>query len=66
MCGLDLEHQPGVGDILGGGAPVHVAPGLAVAQIGQLAHQRDERMPGEVHPLVQRVEVDQLGLGLGA
>jgi len=65
VSGLDLEHQSGVGGILGGGAPVDVAAGLAVAQIGQLAHQRNERMTGEIHPSVQRAEIDQLSARFG-
>ena len=61
MGRLCLEHETGVGDVLRGRAPVDIAASLAVAQIGQLPHQRDERMAGEVDPFVQRVQVDQLG-----
>ena len=43
-----LQHEPGVDDVLGGGAPVHVAAGIALAGLGQRLDQRHDRIAGQL------------------
>ncbi len=58
--GLRLQHEPGVGHVLRGRAPVDEAARVPLTERGKLADERNEGMPGEVDALAQRVEVDQL------
>ena len=46
-----------VHDVLGGGAPVHVAAGLA-ALLGELVHEADDRIADDVGLLLQLGEID--------
>ena len=43
----DLQHGRGVHDVLCGGAPVHVAAGIA-ALLGELMHDADDRVADEI------------------
>ena len=52
-----LEELTGLGDVLGGGAPVHVAARVALAGPIQLPDQRHQRMPGAGQPFAHRREV---------
>ena len=53
----DLQHRGGVHDVLGGGAPVHVAAGIA-ALLGELVHDADDRIADEVGLGLELGEVD--------
>ena len=55
----DLEELAGLGDVLGGGAPVHVAARVALAGPIELPHQRHERMPGAGQTLAHRAEIQE-------
>ena len=53
----DLQHGRGVHDVLGGGAPVDVAAGIA-ALLGELMHDADDRVADEIGLRLELREVD--------
>ena len=59
--GADLQHRGGVHDVLGRGAPMHPAPGLAGA-LGELAHQRQDRVPDRLGLAFEAGEIEGAGL----
>src|SRR4051812_36984030 len=62
--GADPQHVRRVHDVLGGGAPVHVATGVA-ALFYELMHERQDRIADDVGLVAQEVEVERGGVGLG-
>ena len=62
----DLEHEPGVDDVLRGGAPVDVAAGVARAGLGERLDQRHDRIAGELGAGADRGEIEARQLRLGA
>ena len=55
-----LQDSGGVHDVLGGGAPVHVAAGIA-ALLGELVHEADDGIADEVGLGLELGEVDGIG-----
>ncbi len=55
--GADLQHVRRVHDVLGGGAPVHIASGIAGSG-SQLMHQRQDRVADDLGLVPQLVIVD--------
>ena len=55
-----LEELPGLRDVLGGGAPVHVAAGVALARLVERPDQRHERVARLREPGAHRVHVQEL------
>ena len=51
-----LKHIGCIHDVLGGGAPVNITPGLARGG-GQLMHQRQDRIADNIRLLLQLVEI---------
>ncbi len=62
--GADLQDHRGVHDVLGGGAPMHVAPGLA-AGFGQLLHQRQDRVTDDLGFVLHQRQIQRFESGLG-
>ena len=60
-----LEELAGLGDVLGGGAPVHVATGLALTGAIELPDQRHQRMAGAGQALAHRGQVEEGEVRLG-
>ena len=60
---LDLQHQPGVEDVLGGHAIVHVLPPATLAQPRQGADGRHQQVPCLQAFAAQLGEVEALHLG---
>ena len=58
--GADLQHHGGVHDVLGGGAPMQPAPGLA-GPIGELADQWQDRIADRLGLALQAREVERSG-----
>jgi hypothetical protein len=56
-----LQHARRVHDVLGGGAPVDEAPGLA-ALAHELVHQRQDRIANHVGLLAQQLDIERRGV----
>ena len=54
-----LEELARLGDVLGGGAPVHVAAGVSLAGAVQRPHQRNQRMTRSRQPLPDRRQIQE-------
>ena len=54
-----LQELAGLGDVLGGRAPVHEAARVALAGAVELPHQRHERMAGAGQALPHRGQVQE-------
>ncbi|MCY1437160.1 hypothetical protein D9M71_533110 [compost metagenome] len=59
QCGTHLQDHGGVHDVLGGGAPVHVAAGLAT-QLRQLFDQRQDRVADDFGFVLHQRQVEGL------
>ena len=62
--GADPQHVGRVHDVLGGGAPVHIAAGVA-ALFYELMHERQDRIADDVGLVAQEIEVERGGVELG-
>ena len=63
--GADLQHQGGIHDVLRRRPPMQPAPGGA-GMLGELAHQRQDRVADDLALAFEAGEVDRFGLGGGA
>ena len=58
---LKYQHQAGVGDVLGGGAPVDVLAGVARACGRQRADDRHDRVQGVLNAFLDLIQVEVFG-----
>ena len=56
----ELQQVAGLGDVLGGGAPMHIVAGVAVAKACQFPDQRHQRVGGAGKALGEALTVEQL------
>ena len=59
-----LEELARLGDVLGGGAPVHVAAGVSLARMVQRPHQRHQRVAGARQTLPDRPQIQERQVSL--